>query len=95
MSELQDLPPIVEAAERAAAVGDYASAERHLRAAIAVQRATLGPRHPDLANTLNNLGVVCERAGNDEGVAAEATEDSLQQLYVRMAQRSSGASVSP
>src|ERR1700687_6152940 len=64
MSELRDLPPIVEAAELAAAVGDYASAERHLRAAIAVQEATLGPRHPDLANTLNNLGVVCERAGN-------------------------------
>jgi len=64
MTELRDLPQIVEAAEQAAAGGDYASAERHLRAAIAVQRATLGPRHPDLANTLNNLGVVCERAGN-------------------------------
>jgi tetratricopeptide repeat protein/DUF2914 family protein len=76
MSELRDLPPIVEAAERAAAVGDYGSAERHLRAAIAVQEATLGPRHPDLANTLNNLGVVCERAGN----TVEA-EHSYRQAY--------------
>ncbi|HEY7185606.1 MAG TPA: DUF2914 domain-containing protein, partial [Vicinamibacterales bacterium] len=24
------------------------------------QEASLGPRHPDLANTLNNLGIVCE-----------------------------------
>jgi Protein of unknown function (DUF2914)/Tetratricopeptide repeat len=76
MTERRDLPQIVEAAEQAAAGGDYASAERHLRAAIARQEATLGPRHPDLANTLNNLGVVCERAGN----TVEA-EHSYRQAY--------------
>ena len=27
-----------------------------------MQEASLGPLHPDLANTLNNLGVVCEVA---------------------------------
>jgi hypothetical protein len=31
-----------------------------LREAVALQEQTLGPHHPDLANTLNNLGVVCE-----------------------------------
>ncbi len=29
-----------------------------------LQEASLGPLHPDLANTLNNLGVVCEITGN-------------------------------
>ena len=48
------------AAEQAAAAGDYASAERLLREAADLQEASLGPLHPDLANTLNNLGVVCE-----------------------------------
>jgi len=28
-----------------------------------LQEANLGPHHPDLANTLNNLGVVCEKTG--------------------------------
>jgi hypothetical protein len=70
------VPAIVEAAEQAVAAGDYASAERHLREAIAVQEATVGPSHPDLANTLNNLGVVCERAGK----TVEA-ERSYRQAY--------------
>jgi hypothetical protein len=58
-----------EAAEQAAAAGDYASAERFLREAANLQEATLGPLHPDLANTLNNLGVVCEIT--DKPVEAE------------------------
>lgn len=29
-----------------------------------MQEASLGPLHPDLAHTLNNLGVVCEITGN-------------------------------
>ncbi len=41
--------------------GDYESAERLLRMALAIQKASHGPTHPDLANTLNNLAVVCER----------------------------------
>jgi hypothetical protein len=51
---------IIEAAEQAASVGDYPSAERLLREAARLQETRLGPSHPDLANTLNNLGVVCE-----------------------------------
>jgi hypothetical protein len=63
--------PILAAAEAAAAVSDYATAERLLREAAAVQERTLGSAHPDLANTFNNLGVVCERAGKiDEAEAS-------------------------
>jgi hypothetical protein len=43
---------------------DYASAEDLLREAAGLQEQTLGPNHPDLANTLNNLGVVCEMTDN-------------------------------
>jgi hypothetical protein len=35
-----------------------------LREAIALQEQTLGPHHADLANTLNNLGIVCEMTDN-------------------------------
>ena len=62
MLEARELRSVVEAAEQAAAAGDYASAEQLLREAALLQEATLGPLHPDLANTLNNLGVVCEIA---------------------------------
>jgi hypothetical protein len=48
------------AANDAAAAGDYAAAERHLREALRLQEEALGASHPDLANTLNNLGVACE-----------------------------------
>lgn len=58
MPEAPDLHSAFEAAEHAASAGDYASAERHLSAALSQQEAMLGPLHPDLANTLNNLGVV-------------------------------------
>jgi hypothetical protein len=51
---------VVDAAERAAAAGDYASAEQFLREAALLLEASLGPLDPELANTLNNLGVVCE-----------------------------------
>ena len=60
MPEPRDVQTVVNAAEQAAAAGDYASAEQHLREAAALQEASLGPLHPDLANTLNNLAVVCE-----------------------------------
>jgi hypothetical protein len=40
-----------------------------LREAAALQEQTLGPNHPDLANTLNNLGIVCEMT--DDPVDAE------------------------
>ena len=64
MPEPRGAHSIIENAEQAAAAGDYASAEDLLREAAGLQEQTLGPNHPDLANTLNNLGVVCEITGN-------------------------------
>ena len=60
MSDQRDPHSVLESAEKAAASGDFASAERLLRDAARLQEASLGPLHPDLANTLNNLAVVCE-----------------------------------
>ena len=60
MPDTREPQSVVEAAEQAAAAGDYASAEQLLREAALLQEASLGPLHPDLANTLNNLGIVCE-----------------------------------
>ncbi|MEO8071133.1 MAG: DUF2914 domain-containing protein [Acidobacteriota bacterium] len=57
-----DVRSDIDAAEKSAAAGDYAEAERFLRRAALKQEADLGSSHPDLANTLNNLGVVCEIA---------------------------------
>ena len=64
MPEPREARSIIENAEQAAAAGNYASAEDLLREAVALQEQTLGPHHPDLANTLNNLGVVCEMTDN-------------------------------
>src|SRR5215510_1572341 len=62
MSDTLELDAKVAAAGQAAGAGDYASAERLLRDVLQVQEQNLGPTHPDLANTLNNLGVVCDMA---------------------------------
>lgn len=51
---------VIDAAEQAAAAGDFASAEELLRDAARLQETDFGPLHPDLANTLNNLGILCE-----------------------------------
>ena len=64
MPEPRDPRSIIEAAEQAAAAGNYAAAEELLREAALLQESSLGLLHPDLANTLNNLGVVCERTDN-------------------------------
>jgi hypothetical protein len=64
MQQPREARSIIENAEHAAAAGNYPAAERLLREAAALQEETLGPHHPDLANTLNNLGVVCEMADN-------------------------------
>ena len=64
MAEPREAHSIIENAEQAATAGNYASAEDLLRQAAALQEQTLGPKHPDLANTLNNLGIVCERTDN-------------------------------
>jgi len=63
MPDMPALQSVVDAAAEAAAAGDYVSAERLLREAAHLQETTLGLLHPDLANTLNNLGVVCEIVG--------------------------------
>ena len=58
-----ELRAILEAAERAVSLDDFVSAEQHLRQAAALQERQIGAGHPDLANTLNNLGIVCEHVG--------------------------------
>ena len=64
MSEAREPRTLIQAAEAAAEAGNYVSAETLLREAVHLQEASLGPRHPDLANTLNNIGIVCEITGN-------------------------------
>ena len=61
MTDVLDPAPILEAAQQAAATGDYPEAERLLRKAAAIQEVSLGSLHPDLATTLNNLALLCER----------------------------------
>src|SRR5918996_750822 len=60
MPEPREPRSLIAAAEQAAGAGDYVSAERLLREAARLQEAELGPIHPDLANTLNNLGIICD-----------------------------------
>ena len=64
MTELQDARHLLDRAERAATAGDLASADELLRGAARIQEEELGPLHPDLANTLNNLAIVAERRGS-------------------------------
>jgi hypothetical protein len=64
MPEPREPRSIIQAAQDAAAAGNHSTAEALLREAALLQEARLGPLHPDLANTLNNLGVVCEMTGN-------------------------------
>ncbi len=63
MEDARSAKALNAAAEQAAAAGDYPGAVAHLRDLVALNERELGPGHPDLANTLNNLGVVLERAG--------------------------------
>lgn len=63
MSELQDAGRMLEVAEQAALADDLAQADELLRDAARIQEAELGPLHPDLANTLNNLAIVAEKTG--------------------------------
>ena len=64
MTEQQDARHMLDRAERAATAGDLASAAELLRGAAHIQEEELGPLHPDLANTLNNLAIVAERTGS-------------------------------
>jgi len=63
MSEQTDVRHMLDLAERAAIAGDLASADELLRSAARIQEDELGPLHPDLANTLNNLAIVAEKTG--------------------------------
>jgi hypothetical protein len=60
MPDTLEVQSVVSAAEQAAAAGDLAAAERLLRTAVGLQETEPGDINPDLANTLNNLGIVCE-----------------------------------
>ena len=64
MSDCRDARDMLERAEQAATAGDFASADELLRSATRIQEETLGPLHPDLANTFNNLAIVAEQTGN-------------------------------
>ena len=63
MSELQNVQHVIDEARRAADAGDLTSAGALLQDAARIQEAELGPLHPELANTLNNLGIVAESQG--------------------------------
>ena len=63
MPEPRDARHMLEMAEHAAIDGDFSSADELLRGAARIQEAELGPLHPDLVNTLNNLAIVAERTG--------------------------------
>ena len=64
MTHVVDPASKIEAAQEAAAAGDFPAAERMLREAAALQESVLGPDHEDVASTLNNLAFVCERTNN-------------------------------
>jgi hypothetical protein len=64
MSDRRDARDMLERAEHAATAGNFASAEELLRDATRIQEETLGPLHPDLANTFNNRAIVAEKTGN-------------------------------
>jgi hypothetical protein len=66
MPELLDARHLIEGAEQAAGSGDFSSADELLREAARIQEAELGPVHPDLANTLNNLAIVAEKLGRPD-----------------------------
>jgi hypothetical protein len=61
-----EVEPILNSAQRAASSGDYVLAESLLRQVARLQTESLGPKHPELASTFNNLGVVCERTNKLE-----------------------------
>lgn len=63
MAEVEKVRHLLDRAEQAAMGGDFVSAEELLKRAATIQEQELGPRHPDLANTLNNLAIVAEKTG--------------------------------
>ena len=76
---------MLDEAKRAADAGELASADVLLQDAARIQEAELGPFHPELANTVNNLAVVAEM----EGRLSDA------ETYYRRAVAITSASLSP
>ena len=70
MSEQDTIPNLLTAAEQAVAAGDLAGADALLKDIARIQEAELGPDHPDLASTMNNLAVVAEQAGRPDDAEA-------------------------
>ncbi len=60
MPDAREYKSLLKQAEQAVQAEDFGRAHDHLRDALELQEAVLGPRHPDVASTLNNLAVVCE-----------------------------------
>ena len=52
---------------RSVALAAYAQAQLLLERALAIDEKALGPDHPDMANTLNNLGSILEPQGDLAG----------------------------
>ena len=63
MPAANDPRAILNEAEEAVGRNDHASAERLLRQALALQETSVGPQHPEVAKTLNNLAILCEMTG--------------------------------
>ena len=63
MPAANDARAILNEAEEAVGRNDHASAERLLRQALALQETSVGPQHPEVAKTLNNLAILCEMTG--------------------------------
>ena len=63
MPDVREFESVMADAEQAARAGEAGRAEQLLREALRLHLAALGPSHPDLASTLNNLAVVCESTG--------------------------------
>lgn len=66
MSQVENVRTKLAEAERAASTGDLVTAEELLRDVASLQESELGPVHPELANTLNNLAIVAERRGRPD-----------------------------
>lgn len=63
MPEALELPSLTAAAARAASEDDVPRAATLLRQVVELQTSTLGPDHPDVATTLNNLALMLEKLG--------------------------------
>ncbi len=63
MPHARTIEGLLDAAAHAARDGDFAEAASMLRDVLEQQVAEVGPAHPDLIETLNNLAVSSEKAG--------------------------------